>query len=348
MMQKWIPKVERAAKILAGLDNVIVEYDDIKRQILLLLLADGHGLLESMPGLGKTMLVSALQWLIDGTVSARIQMTPDLKPNDVVGFEVFNPKTGEFVTRKGPLIGAGLVLADEVNRTTPKTNSAMLQAMQERVVTIGNETHALEEMFLVLATINPVEQEGTYPLPEAMLDRFAFKLRMGYISEAGEIEMARRTAVHGRNARLLVEPVVTVADILEMRADVARIADTISDSALRYIVQLVRSTRPGDSHFDALSRRARAAQKPALDEMVEFGASPRAIIWTLHTAAALAYLNGRDRITPDDVKAVFGDVVRHRIVMKQMAELDGFTSDDVIAIALDPSYGVPVIDAAAK
>lgn len=334
------PKVEKAARLLEGLDTVIVENEEIKVLILLALLASGHVLLESMPGLGKTMLVNVLQWLISGTRSARIQMTPDMKPSDIVGFRIFNPKTGEFEIQPGPIVGAGLVLADEGNRTTPKTNSALLQAMQEGMVTIGSDTLSLEELFLVIMTINPIEQEGTFPLPEAQLDRFALKARMGYISEGGEVEMLRRTMVHGRNARSLIEPVCTVEDILAMRKQVLEIAGNASDSALELIVRLVRATRPGDPHFKDLVARS----GKNLDEIVYSGCSPRAEIWMLHLAAALAFLNGRRHISADDVKFVFPHVARHRIIMQQIAELDKLTPDHVIDIVLDPKRGVPLLD----
>ena len=348
MSTKWTPKVEKAAALLKELDKVIVEYDHIKRQVLLLLIADQHGLLKSMPGLGKTMLVNTLQKCIRGSRSARLQMTPDMKPSDILGFEYFNPVKGEMALKKGPIVDADILLADEVNRTTAKTNSALLQGMQERKVMVGDQEFALSQMFLVLATINPAEMggEGTFTLPEAMLDRFTASLDMDYISRAGEIEMLRRASLHGRGATQAVQPVLDVEDVFAMRAEHAKVVENTikAGTLLEFIVDLVRSSRPGKPEFKALMERC---GKP-LDDYVKFGMSPRAEIASLHLACALAYLDGRDVATPDDVKSVFRDIARHRIIMKETAEMNDVTSDHVINEILGPEKGVPIIEPRAR
>ena len=307
--------------------KVVIGYEHIKRQAHLAILVDGHIILESVPGLAKTTLINALQLAIAGSTSGRIQMTPDLKPGDVLGFEVYNPKTGTFEIRKGPMIDSNLLLADELNRATPKTGSAFLQAMQERFITIGNEKFKLKDVFLVLATMNPIEQEGTYSIPEAMLDRFCFKLNMGYLTEMEEFTILSNTKVHGREAGSLIQPVLSIDDIIEMRKVVAAIRDNASTEILRYITRLVRATRPSDPRFAHVF----ADKLEEAKELIAFGASPRALIWTLHTAAANAFVDGRDYITPDDVKAVFPDVLRHRIILTQTAQFDGYTTDAAIA-----------------
>ncbi len=311
---------------ISEVGKVVIGYEHIKRQIHIALLCDGHVILESVPGLAKTTLINALQMAIKNSVSGRIQMTPDLKPGDILGFEVYNPKTGLFEIRKGPMTDSNFLLADELNRATPKTGSAFLQAMQERFITIGNETFKLKDVFLVLATMNPIEQEGTYPIPEAMLDRFCFKLNMGYLDEMEEFSILANTKVHGRNSSSLINPVMSIDDILAMRKEVALIRDNASVDILKYITRLVRATRPGDKRFNEVFKDNLEETR----EFIAFGASPRALIWTLHTAAANAFLDGRNYITPDDVKAVFGDVLRHRIILSQTARFDGYSTDTAI------------------
>lgn len=343
MSKLWTPKHPKVAALHGALDSVIVEYPHIKRQIILLLLADAHGLLRSMPGLGKTMLVNTLQKCIEGSVAGRLQMTPDMKPSDILGFEFYNVKTGQFEQKQGPILEADILLADEVNRTTPKTNAALLQAMQERMVTIGDKTYPLSNMFMVLATINPVEMggEGTFTLPEAMLDRYLACLEMGYISAEGEVEMAMRDQLHGRDPLANVKPVITVKELLEMRAAVNAVAANTSVELVRYIVSLVRSSRPGSPEFEKLEQRSGLD----LTSLVKFGLSPRAIIGTKRLAAALAWVDGRETAEPDDVKAVFRDIARHRIIMHETAEMNGYTTDHVISAILDPDKGIPIIDA---
>lgn len=342
------PKIEivqpRILALKKQLDLVIVEHDPIKIRLILAILANQHVLIESTPGLGKTMLVKTLQHCISGTTSARVQGTPDLTPNSVLGFEVYDPKRAEFVTRTGPLIGAHFLLYDEANRAAPRTNSATLQAMQERQVTIGAQTYDLEDLFLVMATINPIEQEGTYTLPEAMLDRFCFKLEMNNISREGEIELLRRTAVHQQNAMsLLGDPVVDGDEMLFYRKQVAEIADSIPDEIRGYVIDLCRATRLA-SQGGTLEEVDKTAGTD-FSHKIRYGVSPRAAISVLHTAAALAFISGRSYVTVDDVKAVVPDCFRHRIILSYVPWHNDSTVQDLIATILDAQAGVHLIKA---
>jgi MoxR-like ATPase len=336
---------EKIRALRAQLDKVVSGYAHIKDAIIVALLADGHVLLEAVPGTAKTTLVNTLQKAIADSKSARIQMTPDQKPTDILGTEIFNLQSGQFVTRTGPMIGANILLADEINRTTPKTLSATLQAMQERKVTIGNDTFDLEELFIMLATMNPVEQEGTYSVPEATLDRFAVKLIMEYVSRDDEVNMLGNTVVHGRDAQSEVEQVISVSDILEMRLAVNEIASRATRSLREYIVDLCRATRPGTTveekaYFD----KVHGTDAALLREQIQYGTSPRAMIWTLHCAAAVAFIEGADHIEPDHVKAVFRNVARHRIILSDLAISEEHNTDEIIDAVL---ARVPVIEARA-
>lgn len=333
---------EYAKKIAAWraeLDKVVSGYDHIKDQLIVAMLAQGHVALRAVPGTAKTTLAKTLSKTIDGAVFARFQMTPDTKPSDILGVEVYNQKDGSFTIKKGKMVGANIVLDDEINRTTPKTLSAKLEAMQEGTITIGGETFKLEDVFFDIATLNPVEQEGTFPLPEATLDRFAMLIDMRYVSRADEIKMLRNTAVHGRNAQAKVQTVVSITEIAEMRAQVEELAANASDSLLNYIVDLVRATRPEDESFEKVhavtASGADVLDAAKLRKDIMLGASPRAEIWTLHCAAANAFINGRDAITPDDVKKVFRDVLRHRILLNPVALLQKRTTDQVISAVLE-------------
>jgi len=332
-MNEYKAKVDA---IMAELDKVIAGYSHVKQQILVCALARGHVLLRAVPGTAKTTLAKTLKSTITNAQDARFQMTPDMKPSDILGVIVYNVKTGEFETKKGQMIGRHIVLLDEINRTTPKTLSATLQAMQEGQVTIGEETFGLQELFFVIATMNPIEQEGTFPLPEATLDRFAMLLDMSYVSRADEIAMAMNTVVHGRNATSVVQPVTSVEELLAMREEVEKVAANASETVIRYIVDLTRATRPADENFNKVhSREDGFLSADRLQEMIVLGASPRSIIWTLHCAAAYAFINGRSAIEPDDVKKVFRDVCRHRIILSQVAEHEGWTTDKVIDAVLN-------------
>jgi len=330
--------MEKIKLLLAELDKVVIGYRNEKLKIVFALLADGHVLLESVPGLAKTTLIAALQVAISNSTKNRIQMTPDLKPGDIVGTLVFNPKTGDFEIKTGPIIGINFLLADEINRATPKAQSALLEAMQERKVTIAGTSFTLKDPFLVLATMNPIEQEGTYPLPEAQLDRFAMKVTLDYVSREDEIKILQNTGVHGRNATDKVTPVISTDEIIALRQDIlGNVA--VSRSAAEYIVDLVRTTRRGDPNFKKYLPAEIQAQ-------VEMGASPRAEIWLQRLSQVKAYLSGRKFVTPEDVKWVARDVMRHRILLTQEALADkSLSTDAVIAHALDK---VPVIEPKSK
>jgi MoxR-like ATPase len=281
-------------------------------RLLISLLTGGHVLLEGVPGLAKTLTVRTLAETIDTTFQ-RIQFTPDLLPADVLGTQVYDQHTGEFRVKKGPIF-ANIILADEINRAPAKVQAALLEAMQEKQVTIGGTTYRLDEPFLVLATQNPIEQEGTYPLPEAQVDRFMLKLRVGYPSRDEEKEIMRRMA--GGHA-IKVDRVASPAAILEARG---RIADLyMDDRIVDYIVDIVHATREPREYGLA-----------ELEPLVEFGASPRATISLAQASRAHAFLRGRAFVTPDDVKAIAPDVLRHRVLTTYEAEAEEVTSDDLV------------------
>ncbi len=292
----------------------MVGQQEIIDQVLACCLAGGHVLIEGVPGLGKTLLVKALGKTFSGDFS-RIQFTPDLMPADVTGHALFDMKTQTFSIRKGPVF-AHLLLADEINRAPAKTQSSLLEAMQERQVTIEGESHVLPPPFMVLATQNPLENEGTYPLPEAQLDRFLIKIRIGYPSAAEELALLQMVTRERIGDGLNVAQVATLVKpetIVVLQQLVARIR--VDDAVAEYAVRLVRATRdwPG----------------------VAIGAGPRGSIALIRMARAMALIAGRDYITPDDVKAVGLPVLRHRIAISPESELDGLDSDDLLAKLLD-------------
>ncbi|MDE2746513.1 MAG: MoxR family ATPase [Chloroflexota bacterium] len=292
--------------------RVIVGQEGLVTRLLVALLCDGHCLVEGVPGLAKSLTVSTLADCLDAGY-ARLQFTPDLLPADLTGSEIYNAAESRFEVRQGPIF-TNILLADEINRAPAKVQSALLEAMQERQVSIGGQTFPLPSPFLVLATQNPIEQEGTYPLPEAQLDRFLLNVRVDYPGELDEREVLDRTLT---GEVVTVGSVLALADVLQARASVAEVR---MEPRLRdYIVQLVRSTRsPG-------------RQVRELSAYVDFGASPRATTALAMSARALAWLSGRDYATPDDVKAMALDALRHRIVLSYEAEADQVTADDVIA-----------------
>jgi MoxR-like ATPase len=281
-------------------------------RLLISLLTGGHVLLEGVPGLAKTLTVRTLAETIATTFS-RIQFTPDLLPADVIGTQIYDQSTGKFMVKKGPIF-ANIILADEINRAPAKVQAALLEAMQEKQVTIGGTTYKLEEPFLVLATQNPIEQEGTYQLPEAQVDRFMLKLRVGYPSRDEEREIMRRMA--GGHA-IDVRHVATPEAILEARG---RIADLyMDDRIVDYIVDIVHATR-----------EPAAAGLKDLVPLIEFGASPRATIALAQASRAHAFLRGRAFVTPDDIKAIAPDVLRHRVLTTYEAEAEEVTSDEIV------------------
>ena len=322
------PKVgasEILAAIRAEIARVVVGQGVLVDRLLLSLLCNGHVLIEGVPGLAKTLSVRTLAQTLHATFQ-RIQFTPDLLPGDVVGTLIYNPRTGEFHPHKGPIF-AHIVLADEINRSPAKVQSALLEAMQEKQVTLGNETHSLPEPFLVLATQNPIEQEGTYPLPEAQLDRFMFKVRIGYPTIDEEHEIMRRMAATG--VVLEARPVAQVTDILALREVLNRVI--LKERLERYILRLVDATRYPENHGHA-----------ELKGMLRHGASPRASIFLARSARGMALFAGRDYVVPDDIRAIAPDVLRHRIALTYRAEAAGHTTDEVIQIILNT---VPLPDA---
>jgi MoxR-like ATPase len=294
--------------VLREVARRIVGQEPLVERLLICLLTGGHVLLEGVPGLAKTLTVRTLAETVRSTFQ-RIQFTPDLLPADVVGTQLYDQASGSFRIKHGPVF-ANILLADEINRAPAKVQAALLEAMQEHQVTIGGTTFLLPEPFLVLATQNPIEQEGTYPLPEAQVDRFMMKLRVGYPSRAEEKEILRRMA--GGEA-IPVAAVATPEALLEARRRIAEV----------YLVDLVHATRaPGE------------AGAPALAPMVEFGASPRATIALGQAARAHAFLRGRAFVTPDDVKQIAPDVLRHRVLTSFEADAEGITSDAIISTLL--------------
>jgi MoxR-like ATPase len=305
-------KSDLILRLNGELGKVVVGQETMVSRLMVGLLTDGHVLLEGVPGLAKTTVITALAQALAVDFS-RIQFTPDLLPADLIGTMIYVPGDGTFTTRKGPIF-SNLVLADEINRAPSKVQSALLEAMQERQVTIGNESYPLDRPFLVLATQNPIEQEGTYPLPEAQVDRFMLKVTITY-PEPDEERKVLDMALN-ETARP-VQPVLSPQDIFDMQ-DVVRMI-YIDDQIKDYIVSIVRATRdPKSFKIDHIS------------QLIDFGASPRASIFLGKGARAIAFLNGRGYVTPQDVKDIAYDVLRHRVILTYEAEAEEMTSDDVI------------------
>jgi MoxR-like ATPase len=304
---------EMVQRITLELHKRVVGQEEMIEHLLIGLLTGGHVLLEGVPGLAKTLTVRSLAESIDASFE-RIQFTPDLLPADVVGTMIYNQRTGEFAARRGPVF-ANIVLADEINRAPPKVQSALLEAMQEHQVTIGGETFALPEPFLVLATQNPIEQEGTYPLPEAQVDRFMLKLRVSYPPKSIEREIMRRVA---GGAMPPLEHVASATDVLEARRLIGTLY--LDEKIEDYIVELVHATRDPRAHGLA-----------DLVPLIEYGASPRASIYLAVCSRAHAFLRGREYVLPEDVKAVGPDVLRHRIITSFEADAEEIGADDVVA-----------------
>jgi MoxR-like ATPase len=303
-------------QVLGEVRKVIVGQRALLDRLLIGLLGDGHLLLEGVPGLAKTLSVKTLADTVEARFQ-RIQFTPDLLPADLIGTMVYNQRDGQFVARKGPIF-ANIILADEINRAPAKVQSALLESMQEQQVTIGDTTYPLQPPFLVLATQNPIEQEGTYPLPEAQVDRFMLKLKVDYPNKEEERQILDRmtTANH-----FDVRRVVTPADILRARQVVAQVyVDTrIKD----YVVDLVFATRrPEDYKLD-------------IKGLVQFGASPRATVFLTVAAKAHAFIRGRGYVTPEDIKSIAFDVLRHRIILTYEAEAEDVTTEQIIQRVLD-------------
>jgi MoxR-like ATPase len=304
-------------ELLTEIRKVIVGQDKLVERVLIGLLADGHILLEGVPGLAKTLLVKSVAEAVQADFS-RIQFTPDLLPADLVGTQIFNQKSSEFSVHQGPIF-SNLILADEINRAPAKVQSALLEAMQERQVTIGDQTFKMDPLFIVLATQNPIEQEGTYPLPEAQIDRFMLKVKVGYPTRSEErLIIDRMTGVELPRVAAVVSP----ANILLARDLVRKIY--VDDKIKEYILDLVVTTRePGQNGLSELQT------------LIEYGASPRASIYLVSAARAHAYLKGRGFVTPEDIKQIAPDVLRHRIITSYEAEAENITSDHIIQRILD-------------
>ncbi|NBX93694.1 MAG: MoxR family ATPase [Proteobacteria bacterium] len=311
--------------VLAEMSKVIVGQEHMTRSLLLGLLTEGHVLLEGLPGLAKTLAVKSLAAAMDAKFQ-RIQFTPDLLPSDLIGTIIYRQDTHDFVPKKGPLF-SNLILADEINRAPAKVQSALLEAMAEKQVTIGDSTYPLQEPFLVLATQNPIEQEGTYTLPEAQLDRFMFKLKVGYPTREEEKRIMERMA----SLKLPhVQKVISTEDILRMRT---RLELVYSDKRIEeYILRLVLATR-SDTVLD--SQEADLTKLKDLRQSIRIGASPRATLFLHRASRANAFLEGRTFVTPDDIKAVAPEILRHRLILTFDAEARGLGSDRVIGQLLE-------------
>jgi MoxR-like ATPase len=309
-------QIAQKSGLVQGLKNevnkLLVGQEAMVDRILVAMLTGGHILLEGVPGLAKTLAVKTVSEAVQ-TTFRRIQFTPDLLPADLVGTLIYNPKEGNFSIRKGPIF-ANIVLADEINRAPAKVQSALLEAMQERQVTIGDETFPLPQPFLVMATQNPIEQEGTYPLPEAQVDRFMLKVKVDYPSRSEEKRIVERFAGQGPPP---AKPVLKPEEILAIRELIQRIY--IDDKVVDYIVDVVFATRqPKEYHLEEL------------EPLIEYGASPRASIYLNLAARAQAFLSGRAYVTPQDVKTIGMDVLRHRVIVTYEAEAEEKSSEDVI------------------
>jgi MoxR-like ATPase len=303
--------------LLAEINKIMVGQEALVERVLIGLLADGHILLEGVPGLAKTLLIKTVAEAIDADFS-RIQFTPDLLPADLVGTQIFNPRTSEFSVHKGPLF-SNLILADEINRAPAKVQSALLEAMQERQVTIGDLTYKMEHLFLVLATQNPIEQEGTYPLPEAQVDRFMLKVKVDYPSRAEERLIVDRMT----GAKLpAINPVISPLDILRAREIVNQVY--VDDKIKEYVLDLVLATRnPGNNGLGDLNN------------LIHYGASPRASIYLISASKAHAFLKGRGFVTPEDVKQIAQDVLRHRVIVTYEAEAENISTDHIVRRIID-------------
>ena len=319
--EQVLKQTEQIEAVKAEVRKVLVGQDVMLSRLLIALLTGGHVLLEGVPGLAKTTAIKALANAIHCKFN-RIQFTPDLLPADLIGTLIYNPREGNFTTKKGPIF-ANLILADEINRAPSKVQSALLEAMQEHQVTIGDTSYVLEEPFLVLATQNPIEQEGTYPLPEAQVDRFMLKVVVGYPSKAEEKKVIDSVLDQVRRD---VKPVLEPTQLSDIKATVSSIY--MDDKVKDYVLDVVSATRD-----------PKAYKMPELTNLIEYGASPRASINLCLAARANAFLAGRGYVTPQDVKEIAYDILRHRVILTYEAEAEEKTPDDVVKKVLD---SVPV------
>ena len=308
---------KRLDPVYEQIGRVIIGQRELVDRLMLGLLTGGHLLLEGVPGLAKTLAVRTVARCLHLSFS-RIQFTPDLLPADVIGTQIYNPRSGEFSVKKGPVF-ANVVLADEINRAPAKVQSALLEAMQEKQVTIGDQSYLLDKPFLVLATQNPLEQEGTYPLPEAQVDRFMLKLKLNYPTKEEELAILNRMSAIEPD--LFVDPVLSAEDLFELRKEIDGIH--LDDKIKRYIVDLAHATRrPQDYGLD-------------LAPLIQYGASPRATIFLARGAKGQAFLEGRAYVTPEDVKSIAMDVLRHRISLSYEAEAEEVTAEVLLRKIFD-------------
>ena len=304
---------EKIKQIFDEVGKVVVGQHEMLSRLLIGLFSNGHILLEGVPGIAKTLTVSTLAKVLHLDFQ-RIQFTPDLLPADLVGTMIYNQKVGSFEVKKGPIF-SNLILADEINRSPAKVQSALLESMQEKQVTIGETTFKLDRPFLVLATQNPVDQEGTYPLPEAQIDRFMLKVHVDYPSKAEEMEVMKRMA--NLNFDATVNTIITKEDIFKIREEVNEVQ--VSESIEKYIIELVYATRnPADYGLEDIAH------------YIRFGASPRASINMNLAAKVIAFFNGRDYVLPEDIKEIAPDILNHRIILNYEAEADNVTTHDVV------------------
>lgn len=322
-IEKITEKVKIENKIVKEIkemiSSVIIGQEKLIERILISYMSGGHILLEGLPGLAKTLAVRSFANVID-TVFSRVQFTPDLLPADLIGTRIYNPKEMDFFTRKGPIF-TNILLADEINRAPAKVQSALLQAMEEKKVTIGDETYELTAPFMVLATENPIEQEGTYPLPEAQLDRFFMKVLVDYPSIEDEVAVLTRfNDIDANKIKPVIKP-----DAFAKKSEVID-SIYIDEKLVEYIVQVVNQTRK--------------PERKELKKYIDFGASPRASIALMKASRCIAFIRGRGFVNPDDIKEIGADVLRHRIILSYEAEADGRSSDDVVKMVFD-SVEVP-------
>ena len=304
------------SKVIGEAQKNIVGQNEVIKKIIISIISDGHVLLESVPGLAKTLMIKTMADIFSVN-NVRIQFTPDLLPADILGTKIYKSNTGTFEIQKGPIFH-NFVLADEINRAPPKVQSALLEAMQEKQVSIHGETFQLDKPFLVLATQNPIENEGTYKLPEAQVDRFALKILITYPTKDQEIEIIKRNTI---NAKIEVNPILELKEINEMQKFNEEIyADNL---ILKYVASIVDATR-NPSKYEL-----------ELKNIIEFGASPRASIWLIRAAKANAMINGRGYVVPEDIKEIAHEVLRHRLILTFEAEADEITTDKVIDIILE-------------
>ena len=305
-------------KLTLEIKKTIVGQDIIIEKLLIALISQGHVLLEGVPGLAKTLMIKTMSDSLESSYT-RMQFTPDLLPADLIGTPVYNPKDGNFTIKKGPIF-ANIILADEINRAPAKVQSALLEAMQERQITIGESTFKLDDPFLVLATQNPIEQEGTYPLPEAQIDRFMLKLNITYPNKEEEHKILKRMSFTGKEIK--VNPVITPEDIIRVRKVVDEVY--MDEKIEKYIIDIIFATRdPKSYNLDELA------------PLIQYGASPRASIYLTVAAKAYAFIQGRGYVIPQDVKDIGMDVLRHRVIVSYEAEAEEKTSEDIVKRIFD-------------